>query len=62
MNDPLKEISKALKKLNKMIIWLAMHTLSVKDYMEFADEFNEETNKKDIIKEWRNNNDRERTD
>lgn len=62
MNDPLKEISKALKKLNKMIIWLAMHTLSVKDYMEFANEFNEETNKKDIIKEWRNNNDRERTD
>lgn len=62
MTDPLKEISKALKKLNKMIIWLAMHTLSVKDYMEFADEFNEETNKKDIIKEVRNNNEGERTD
>jgi len=49
--DPFKEISKILKKMHKMIVWLAMHTLSVQEYMEFASEFNEE-----ITDKWNNQN------
>lgn len=49
--DPFKEISKILKKMHKMIVWLAMHTLSVHEYMEFASEFNEE-----ITDKWNNQN------
>ena len=46
MNDPYRkvheDIAMALTKLSNMIVWLAKRTLSVKDYMDFADEFTEE--------------------
>ena len=45
MHDPYEkvwqDIGKALKTLSNMIAWLAKRTLSVKDYMDFADEFAE---------------------
>lgn len=46
MNDPyemlFKSISKALIKLNKMIVWIAKRALSVKDFEDFIDAFHEE--------------------
>ena len=48
MKDPYEKvwenISKSLTKLGNMIVWLAKRTLSVKEYMEFADEFTEKKN------------------
>ena len=45
MHDPYEkvwqDIGKALKTLSNMIAWLAKRTLSVKDYMDVADEFAE---------------------
>ena len=46
MNDPYKKfhesIINCLTKLGNMIVWLAKRTLSVRDYMEFVNEFSED--------------------
>lgn len=48
MKDPYEKvwenIGKSLTKLSNMINWLAKQTLSVKEYMEFVDEFTENKN------------------
>ena len=53
MNDPYKivfdEIAKAIQKQTKMIAWLAERTMSVKDYLEFTEEFKKKKEDDDII-------------
>ena len=55
MNDPYRKlfesINKALTKLSNMIVWLAKRTLSVKDFMDFVDEFEEKQSNNKIIDE-----------
>jgi len=55
MNDPYKQvfesISEAIKKHTEMIVWIAERTLSVKEYKEFIDEFeNKRDDKREILK------------
>lgn len=40
MRGVLDEVLKAFSHLAKMINWLAQRTLTVKEYAEFAEEFN----------------------
>lgn len=56
MDDPYKkvfdDIVKAFNKQFKMIDYLAQHTLTLKEYIEFADEFSPKTDaKKDSVSE-----------
>ena len=47
MKDPYEEawksISKTFTKLTSMLVWIAERTLSAKEYIEFANNFNEKT-------------------
>ena len=51
MNDPYEKawesIGKALSAQSKMILWIAERTLSVKDYIEFVNEFTEKKEEQD---------------
>ena len=53
MNDPYKrfheDIVKAISKQTNMIVWLAKRTMSVKDYMDFVEEFGEKHDKCETI-------------
>lgn len=53
MNDPYKrfheDIVKAISKQTNMIVSLAKRTLSVKDYMDFLEEFEEKHDNREII-------------
>ena len=53
MNDPYKrfheDIVKAISKQTNMIVWLAKRTMSVKDYMDFVEEFEEKHDNREMI-------------
>ena len=53
MYDPYKrlheDIVKAISKQTNMIVWLAKRTLSVKDYMDFIEEFEEKHDNRETI-------------
>ena len=53
MNDPYKrfheDIVKAISKQTKMIVWLAKRTLSVKEYMDFVNEFEEKHDNREMV-------------
>ena len=52
MTDPYQKlyesIAKVLNKLSEMILWIAVRSLSAKEYSEFIDKFSEKPDKSEI--------------